>query len=81
VQLQTGYNQGGKTGSCAAVGRIQAGRKEWEQLQRGYKQGGKTGSYTAADRIQTWRKGRKLCRQDTICEKRQEAMQLQKRYK
>jgi hypothetical protein len=37
----------------------------------------------ATERIKTWRKGRKLysCRQDTIREKRQEAIQLQTGYK
>jgi hypothetical protein len=70
MQLQTGYREGGKTGSYTV------------QLQTGYREGRKTGSYPAADRIQTWRKGRKLysCRQDTEREERQEAVQLQTGY-
>jgi hypothetical protein len=71
MQLQSGYKEGGKTGSYAAADRIQAGRKDRRamQLQTRYSQGGKTGSYTAAE-------GRKegelcSCRHDTIREERE----------
>ncbi len=69
MQLQTGYKQGGKTGSYAAADRI--------------KEGGKTGSYTAVDRVQSGRKDRELCscRQDTSREERQKARQLETGYR